>query len=115
LPGGDFRVTRFPVRFVLAAGQLCLAVAMGALLASARAPGLALLYSAWRGASSGSWMVAGAALGPLPFGLACDLLGGYDPAIAALLARPIAATAAVLRAKPPALERPTVAPAERRG
>ncbi len=53
--------------------------------------------------------VAGAALGPLPFGLAYDLLGGYDPAIAALLALPIAATAAVLLAKPPALIRPAVA------
>jgi hypothetical protein len=33
------------------------------------APGLALRYSAWRGASSGSWMVAGAALGPCRSGL----------------------------------------------
>jgi cyanate permease len=120
---------RFPVRFVLAAGQLCLAIAMVALLASAGAPGLALLYSAWRGASSGLWMVAadvawpaycgrrhlgsigfsvgvaGAALGPLPFGLAYDLLGGYDPAILALLVLPIVATAAVLLAKPPPLGR----------
>jgi MFS family permease len=123
---------RFPVRFVLAAGQLCLAIAMVALLASAGAPGLALLYSAWRGASSGLWMVAadvawpayfgrrhlgsirsigfsvgvaGAALGPLPFGLAFDLLGGYDPAILALLALPIVATAAVLLTKPPPLRR----------
>jgi cyanate permease len=76
LPGGEFGVARFPLRFVLAAG---------------------------------------AALGPLPFGLAYDLLGGYDPAIAALLALPIAATAAVLLAKPPAPARPTVATAERRG
>jgi len=122
---------RFPVRFVLAAGQLCLAIAMVALLASAGAPGLALLYSAWRGASSGLWMVAadvawpayfgrrhlgsirsigfsvgvaGAALGPLPFGLAYDLLGGYDPAILALLVLPIAATAAVLLAKPTTID-----------
>lgn len=121
---------RFPVRFVLAAGQLCLAIAMVALLASAGAPGLALVYSAWRGASSGLWMVAadvawpayfgrrhlgsirsvgfsvgvaGAALGPLPFGIAYDLLGGYDPAIAALLVLPIVATIAVLLTKPPRL------------
>jgi MFS family permease len=125
-------VDRFPVRYVLAAGQLCLAVAMVWLLVSSGVPALALLYSAWRGASSGLWMVAadvawpayfgrrhlgsirsvgfavgtvGAALGPLPFGLAYDLLGGYDPAIAALLTLPVAATVAVLLAKPPALRR----------
>ena len=121
---------RFPVRYVLAAGQLCLAVAMVSLLMSSGTPELALLYSAWRGASSGLWMVAadvawpayfgrrhlgsirsvgfsvgvtGAALGPLPFGIAYDLLGGYDPAIAALLVLPVAATGAVLMAKPPVL------------
>ncbi|MBA3416838.1 MAG: MFS transporter, partial [Chloroflexia bacterium] len=119
---------RFPVRYVLAAGQVCLAVAMVWLLVSAGAPGLALLYSAWRGASSGLWMVAadvawpayfgrrhlgsirsvgfsvsvvGAAIGPIPFGLAYDFLGGYDPAIVALLVLPVAATVAVLLAKPP--------------
>lgn len=119
---------RHPVRYVLAAGQICLAVAMGWLLLSAGSPALALLYSAWRGASSGLWMVAadvawpayfgrrhlgsirgvgfavgvaGAALGPIPFGLAYDLLGGYDPAIAALLVLPVGATFAVLRAAPP--------------
>ncbi|CAA9583958.1 MAG: hypothetical protein AVDCRST_MAG59-5148 [uncultured Thermomicrobiales bacterium] len=128
---------RFPVRFVLAAGQVCLAVAMVWLLVSAGAPGLALLYSAWRGASSGLWMVAadvawpayfgrrhlgsirsvgfsvsvvGAAVGPIPFGLAYDLLGGYDPAIAALLVLPVAAAVAVLLARPPAL-RPSSADA----
>jgi len=120
---------RFPVRYVLAAGQVCLAVAMVWLLVSSGSPGLALLYSAWRGASSGLWMVAadvawpayfgrrhlggirsvgfsvavvGAAVGPIPFGLAYDLLGGYDPAIAALLVLPVAATVAVLVTKPPA-------------
>ena len=45
--------------------------------------------------------IAGAALGPIPFGLAYDLLGGYNPAIAGLLILPIAATAAVLLARPP--------------
>jgi MFS family permease len=125
-------VDRFPVRYVLAAGQLCLAVAMVCLLVSSGVPALALVYSAWRGASSGLWMVAadvawpayfgrrhlgsirsvgfavgtvGASLGPLPFGLAYDLLGGYDPAIAVLLILPVAATVAVLLAKPPALKR----------
>jgi len=127
---------RFPVRYVLAAGQLCLAVAMVWLLLSSGSPGLALLYSAWRGASSGLWMVAadvawpayfgrrhlgsirsigfsvgvaGAALGPLPFGLAYDLLGGYDPAIMALLVLPVAAAVAVLLATPPSLRQPVAA------
>ncbi len=122
---------QFPVRYVLAAGQLCLAVAMVSLLLSSQTPEFAILYSARRGASSGLWMVAadvawpayygrrhlgsicsvgfsvgvtGAALGPLPFGLAYDLLGGYDPAIAALLVLPVAATGAVLLAKPPVLD-----------
>jgi MFS family permease len=127
---------RIPVRYVLAAGQLCLAIAMVALLVSSGAPELALVYSAWRGASSGLWMVAadvawpayfgrrhlgsirsigfsvgvaGAAIGPLPFGLAYDLLGGYDPAIAALLALPVVAAAVVLVTKPPVLARHVVA------
>jgi MFS family permease len=123
---------RIPVRYVLAAGQICLAIGMGFLLASSGAPALALLYSAWRGASSGLWTVAadvawpayfgrrhlgsirgvgfsvsvvGAALGPIPFGLAYDLLGGYDPAIAALLVLPVLATVAVLLTRPPSLSR----------
>jgi cyanate permease len=45
--------------------------------------------------------VAGAALGPIPFGIAFDLLGGYDPAILGLLALPIVATVAVFVAHPP--------------
>ena len=123
---------RFPVRYVLAAGQICLAVAMAWLLASAGNAALALLYSAWRGASSGLWMVAadvawpayfgrrhlgsirsvgfavgvaGAALGPLPFGFAYDLLGGYDPAIAALLVLPVEAAIAVLAIGSPTQDR----------
>jgi MFS family permease len=120
-------VDRYPVRFTLAAGQVCLAIAMLVLLA-ANTPSLALIYSVWRGASSGLWTVAadvawpsyfgrrhlgsirsvgfavgvvGAAIGPLPFGLAYDLLGGYNPAIAALLVLPVAACVAVLLTKPP--------------
>lgn len=118
---------RIPLRYILAAGQLCLAIAMVCLLAADTAA-LALLYSAWRGASSGLWMVAidvawpayygrqhlgsirgfgyafgvaGAALGPIPFGLAYDFLGGYGPAILALLALPVLATIAVFFARPP--------------
>ncbi len=117
-------VDRYPLRFILAAGQVCLLVAMVVLLMS-NSPAWAFGYSAWRGASSGLWMVAadvawpawfgrkhlgsirsvgfavgvvGAALGPLPFGFAYDLLGGYSPAIAALLVLPAVATVAVLLA-----------------
>ena len=122
-------VDRYPIRYVLAAGQACLVIAMLWLLVADSAA-VALLYSAWRGASSGFWMVAadvawptyfgrrhlgsirgfgfafgvaGAAIGPIPFGLAYDLLGGYNPAILGLLALPIAATAAVLISRPPQL------------
>lgn len=122
---------RYPVRYVLAAGQVCLAAAMISLLA-ADALALALVYAAWRGASGGLWMVAadvawptyfgrrhlgsirsvgfavgvgGAAIGPVPFGLAYDRLGGYEAAIAGLLLLPCLATVAVLRAKPPARPR----------
>lgn len=41
------------------------------------------------------------ALGPIPFGLADDLLGGYNPAIVGLLILPIAAGLAVLLARAP--------------
>jgi MFS family permease len=123
-------VDRYPLRYILAAGQLCLLVAMLALLA-AHSPALALLYSAWRGASSGLWTVAadvawpayfgrrhlgsirgvgfavgvvGAAIGPVSLGLAYDFLGGYDAAIAGLLLLPVIAAAAVVRARPPQKE-----------
>lgn len=118
---------RFPHRFTLAAGQVFLAVAMVVLLL-ADSTALALLYAALRGVSGGFWSVAadvawpsyfgkrhlgnirgfgysmgiaGAALGPLPFGLAYDLLGGYDPAILGLLVLPVVAGLAVLLARTP--------------
>lgn len=120
-------VDRRPVRYALAAGQAFLVLAMVVLLA-ADAPAIALLYAACRGVSSGLWMVAadvawpayfgrrhlgsirgigfavgiaGAALGPIPFGLAYDLLDGYSPAILGLLVLPVAATVAVWLARPP--------------
>lgn len=120
-------VDRFPVRIILMLGQVCLIVAMLFLLV-AQSPALVLCYSAWRGASSGLWMVAadvawpsyfgrkhlgsvrgvgfavgvvGAAIGPIPFGLSYDLLGSYTAAIAGLLCLPLLAALAVLRAHPP--------------
>lgn len=125
-------VDRYPVRYVLVAGQVALALAMVALL---MADGilLALVYSALRGASGALWMVGadvawpqyygrrylgsirgfgfgvgvfGSALGPLPFGIAYDALGGYSTAIAALLVLPVLAAVAVWFAKPPHLPDP---------
>lgn len=89
---------------------------------------MALGYAALRGVSGGFWTVAadvawptyfgkrhlgsirgfgysmgvaGAALGPIPFGLAYDLLGGYNPAILGLLILPVGAGVAVLLAQTP--------------
>jgi MFS family permease len=123
-------VDRYPVRYALAAGQFFLGIAMVVLL-FADVPALAILYAACRGVAGGFWTVAvdvawpayfgrkhlgsirgfgfatgvaGAAIGPIPFGLAYDLLGGYRPAIAGLLALPVVATIALVRAKPPVVE-----------
>lgn len=120
-------VDRFPVRVTLMLGQLFLIAAMLFLLV-ADSSTLVLTYSAFRGISNGLWMVAadvawpsyfgrkhlgsirgvgfgvgvvGAAIGPIPFGLSYDFLGGYNTAIAALLVLPTAAAIAVIRAKPP--------------
>jgi MFS family permease len=127
-------VDRYPVRYALAAGQVFLGLAMVVLLAT-NAPGLALLYAACRGASNGLWMVAadvawpayfgrlhlgsirgfgfafavaGAAIGPILFGLAYDQLGGFNAAIAGLLVLPMVAAIAVLRARPPVMAGSTV-------
>ena len=128
-------VDRYPVRYVLVAGQVALAAAMVALLLSDGVV-LALVYAALRGMSGALWMIGadvawpqyygrkhlgsirgfgfgvgvfGSALGPLPFGIAYDALGGYTPAIAALLVLPVAATIAVWFARPPVLPEPVSA------
>jgi cyanate permease len=89
----------------------------------------AALYAALRGASVGLWLVsvdvawptwfgrkhvgairgagtalslAGAALGPLPFGIVKDATGSYDLALAAMIALPLIAAAWMLVVRPPA-------------
>lgn len=120
-------VDRYPVRYAIAAGQIFLALAMVVLL-FADSPLLAILYAAIRGVAGGFWAVAadvawpsyfgrkhlgsirgfgfatgvaGAAIGPIPLGLAYDLLGGYRPAIAGLLILPVTAAVWVLSTRPP--------------
>lgn len=125
-------VDRYPVRYVLVAGQVALGLALVALL-YAEGAALALVYAAFLGAAGALWMVGadvawpqyygrkylgsirgfgfgvgvfGAALGPLPFGIAYDTLGGYNPAIAALLVLPVAAAIAVWFSRPPEMPEP---------
>lgn len=122
-------VDRFPSRYALAAGQVLLAAALAWLLITDTAAH-AVAYGVLRGLTLGLWPVAldatwpayfgrrylggirgltfgaeivGAALGPIPFGLIYDLLGGYTAAIIGILILPVAATAAVLVAFPPGL------------
>lgn len=45
--------------------------------------------------------IAGAAPGPIPFGLAYDLMGGYNPAIIGLLFLPVIAGLAVMLGRAP--------------
>lgn len=116
---------RFPVSRVLVLGQVFLLAAMGALLVADNTATV-MLYSALRGASGGMWMVgadtawpgyfgrkhlgsirsvgiavgvAGAALGPIPFGISFDVLGSYNAAIIALMPLPLIAGVAVARSR----------------
>jgi MFS family permease len=118
---------RFEPRFVLAASQLFLAVAM-VFLITADSVAFALAYAAIRGASSGLWNVAadvmwptyfgrrnlgsirsstfaasvvGAAIGPLPLGFVYDRTGDFSVAIAAMLVLPVLGFLAVLVARRP--------------
>ncbi len=117
---------RYPVKWVLFAGQVLLLAAMVTLVVAETAP-MVMLYAALRGASSGMWMVgadtawpnyfgrkhlgnirgvgfavgiAGAAIGPLPFGISFDLLGSYTSAILGLMILPFLAAIAVARCRP---------------
>lgn len=118
---------RFPTRHMMAASLACMAMAMYAMLI-ATTPLLAALYGVVLGMSAGSMMmmtsyvwpryfgrkylggvqgvaltisIIGASLGPLPFGLAFDLLGGYGEALMMLSVLPIVAAVAVFFTRPP--------------
>ena len=120
-------VDRFPSRFVLSVGQSLLVAALAWLLIT-DVLWMALIYGMLRGLMLGTWEVAleatwpayfgrrylggirgvtfgaevvGAAIGPLPFGLMYDLLGGHSAAILSVVVLPLAAVAAVLMAQPP--------------
>ena len=43
----------------------------------------------------------GSAIGPLPFGIAADLFGGYPPAIIALIALPLTMGVLIFATRPP--------------
>jgi MFS family permease len=118
---------RYPTRFILSAAQMFLLVAL-LVLTGADSAGIVLIYSALRGAAAGLWGVAadvawtayfgrrhlgsirgvtfaagivGAAIGPVPLGLAFDRTGSYNPAIIAYMALPAIAMIFVLFARPP--------------
>ncbi|HEV2109170.1 MAG TPA: MFS transporter [Thermomicrobiales bacterium] len=125
-------VDRFGPRYVLAAGQVTLLLAM-ICLAFATTPALAILFGGLRGLTTGLWILAaevawpayfgrrhlgsllgasfaasfvGAAVGPLPFGLVYDAFGSYDYAIGGLAILPAVTTWAALLAAPPAPKDP---------
>jgi MFS family permease len=118
---------RTPTRFVVAAGILLNAAAMGVMFVIHDAT-TAVLYAILLGATSGAMMtnanyvwpryfgrrhlggiqgpaytvtIIGASLGALPFGIAYDLLGGYRPAVGLLAVLPLGFGVAVAFIKPP--------------
>jgi MFS family permease len=125
--GVGWYLDRYPVKHALVAGQIVLALAMVALF-FAGGVWLSYAYAMLRGASSALWMigadvawprffgrrelgsirgigtslgVVGAAIGPLPFGVAYDLTGSYSYAIGALLVLPVAAAVTMWVVRPP--------------
>ena len=122
-----FMADRFPNRYLLVVGQVLLGMAMlwtflitsswqvftyGAILGLSMGFIMNITAVIWpnyygrlhlgsiRGVSIAS-MVAFAALGPLPFGLAYDITGDYSLAILVLLALPVLCAVAALLALPP--------------
>ena len=118
---------RFQTRHMMAVSLVFMGMAMYAMLI-ATTPLLASFYGVLLGAASGSMMMMssylwpqyfgrkhlggvqgvaltisliGASLGPLPFGLAFDLLGGYRPALVLLSLLPAISSVAVFFTRPP--------------
>lgn len=125
--GAGWLVDRYATRYILSAAQAFLLVAL-VLLFLAHSPAVALAYSAMRGVVAGLWGVAadvawasyfgrrylgsirgvtfaagivGAAIGPVPLGIAFDSSDSYGPAIIAYMVLPAAAMIFVLFAHPP--------------
>lgn len=120
---------RFAPRMLLVVGLSALGGTLLALLFSGN-PAIAVAYGALRGASNGLTGVAidvawptyygrrhlgsirgfsmaaslfGSAIGPLPFGFAVSLFGGYSPAILGLMVLPLLVAVWILLVPPPAL------------
>ena len=118
---------RFPTRYVVALGQLVMTAAMLAMWFAAT-PLLASVYGLVFGVAQGAmitmggyvWpayfgrkylggvqgaamtaVIVGASLGPLPFGIAFDLLGSYREALLALSVLPLIAATVVFFTRPP--------------
>ncbi len=128
---------RISPRITLGGSMLLMALTLVALLFAGN-PLVAVAYGALRGASNGAMGIAidvawptyygrkhlgsirgfgmaaslfGSAIGPLPFGLATELFGGYAPTIVALTFLPLAVGLWVFVTRPPRLdlaETPTV-------
>ena len=122
-----FLSDRYPNRFIIAAGQVLLVMAM-LLIINVTADWQAVVYGGFLGLGGGLtyttnnviWpnyfgrkelgsirgmamtaMVAASALGPLPFGYLFDVTGSYTSAVLVFLALPAACLAAALLAVPP--------------
>ncbi|MBA3643873.1 MAG: MFS transporter, partial [Chloroflexia bacterium] len=122
---------RIGPRYVLAFGQVALLLTLICLTFTASLE-MAILFGVLRGITTGSWVLgtevimpvyfgrrylgsivglsfasafAGAAIGPIPFGVAYDLTGSYQVATIGLAVLPALTTVAALLAKPPARRR----------
>jgi MFS family permease len=121
---------RISPRITLGCALLMMALTLVALLFAGN-PVIAVAYGALRGASNGTMAIAidvawptyygrkylgsirgfgmaaslfGSAIGPLPFGLATELFGGYAPTILALTLLPLAVATIVFVTRPPRLD-----------
>lgn len=120
---------RINPRIAMGVSLLAMVMTLVLLLLSAN-PMLAVLYGMFRGGANGAMMIAvdlawpawygrkhlaslrtfgmaahlfGSAIGPLPFGIAADVFGGYPPAIIALMALPLTLAVLTFLVRPPAL------------